>query len=483
MNDTMAHIVDLVIILVFMAGFAQFRSPITARRGNMIAALALAAAALVVVLRNDIEHWPVIAGTLAVGSLLGWVVAARVTMLQIPPMVALQHGVGGVAAFLVSVVELCRTPIEGLTIGKISGLAGLILGAATFSGSMIASGKLAGILKSTPVSIRGHSLLVILNLVFILAVAAVVGVGGAAHIVVGAVLLIVASIILGAMVSIRVGGADMPVLISVLNALAGLAAAFCGVIIESQLLIACGATVAASGTILTHIMCKGMNRGLSSVLLGSMADSKASQSTWLPSDTEGANGEPMPALAKEQEISTDPWAEAVSAALAARRVIIVPGYGMALGQAQFDLVKLADLLEERGASVCFAIHPVAGRMPGHMNVLLAEADVSYDKLMEMDVVNEQFKDTDLALVVGACDVVNPAAMKSDGSPISGMPILRVGEARRVVVCNLDANPGYSGVENTLYSQPNVILLFGNAKETVERIVLEVQNVAGDSHPA
>jgi len=265
--------------------------------------------------------------------------------------------------------------------------------------------------------------------------------------------------------------------------LAGLAAAFCGVIIESQLLIACGATVAASGTILTHIMCKGMNRGLSSVLLGSMADSKASQSTWLPSDTEGANGEPMPALAKEQEISTDPWAEAVSAALAARRVIIVPGYGMALGQAQFDLVKLADLLEERGASVCFAIHPVAGRMPGHMNVLLAEADVSYDKLMEMDVVNEQFKDTDLALVVGACDVVNPAAMKSDGSPISGMPILRVGEARRVVVCNLDANPGYSGVENTLYSQPNVILLFGNAKETVERIVLEVQNVAGDSHPA
>ena len=475
MNDTMAHLVDLVIILMFMAGFAQFRSPVTARRGNMTAALALAAAALVVVLRNDIEHWPVITVTLTVGGLLGWIVADRVTMLQIPPMVAFQHGVGGVAAFLVSVVELCRIPVEGLTIGKVSGLAGLILGAATFSGSMIASGKLAGILKSTPVLVRGHGLLVILNLVFILAVAAVVGVGGAAHIVVGAALLIAASIVLGAMVSIRVGGADMPVLISVLNALAGLAAAFCGVIMESQLLIACGATVAASGTILTHIMCKGMNRGLRSVLLGSMADSIASNTKWLPSNAAEAKGESAPALTKARNASADPWSETVSAVLAARRVIIVPGYGMALGQAQFDLVKLADLLEERGASVCFAIHPIAGRMPGHMNVLLAEADVSYDKLLEMDVVNEQFKETDLALVVGACDVVNPAAMKSDGSPISGMPILRVGEARRVVVCNLDANPGYSGVENTLYSQPNVILLFGNAKETVERIVLEVQN--------
>ena len=260
------------------------------------------------------------------------------------------------------------------------------------------------------------------------------------------------------MLAIRIGGADMPVLISFLNATAGVAAAFCGVIVGNRLLIACGATVAASGSILTHVMCKAMNRSVFNVFWNAAA-SRSGAAAVAPSSK----------VAVAARSSSSPMERAIEACRAAKRVVIVPGYGMAVGQAQFKVTELSQLLEKMGKEVFFAIHPVAGRMPGHMNVLLAEADVPYDRLFEMDEINPSFPETDVAIVVGACDVVNPAAMDEPDTPIAGMPILKVYEAKSVIVCNLDERPGYSGVPNSLYDRPNTVLLFGDAKDTLGRL--------------
>lgn len=510
MGSTRTILVDLVVIVMFMAGFAQFRAPRGARRGNWTAAIALALATVVVLLRDPIHGWLVIVAAVVVGGGLGWTVAARVTMVQIPAMVAFQHGAGGVAAFLVSAVELTREPVIGMSVGKLSGLLGLTLGAATFAGSLIAGAKLMGTLQGTPVLLPRHGFLTVATLVLVAALGAGVGVGGPGVVVGGSIALIVVSMWLGFVVAIRIGGADMPVLISFLNAAAGLAAAFCGILIQSRLLVVCGAVVAASGGILTQIMCRAMNRRLMKVFLG--FGSAVSVRSWLPAepteassaagkehtaqpaepiaqasaekattprpiadtagiaDAPGAAGSPEP---EPTPPAADPHETAIALVREAKTVIVVPGYGMALAQAQFQVVQLARLFESRGTRVLFAIHPVAGRMPGHMNVLLAEADVSYDQLIEMEEANLRFKGTDLALVVGACDVVNPAAVQTEGTPISGMPILNVHDARHVLVCNLDARPGYSGVENLLYSRPNVVRLFGDAKQTLERIIAGV----------
>ena len=252
----------------------------------------------------------------------------------------------------------------------------------------------------------------------------------------------------------------MPVLISFLNATAGLAAAFCGIVIQNRLLIACGATVAASGSILTAVMCNGMNRGIGKVFTGTgISKGKAMNGFVTPKDV------PQLKIPKPQEALN----KARMLLNGAKKVIIIPGYGMALANAQFKVAELAKKLEKHGADVKFAIHPVAGRMPGHMNVLLAEAEIDYDKLKEMDDVNPEFPSSDVVLVVGACDVVNPEAIKTEGTPISGMPILKAHEAKNVLVCNLDQRPGYSGVENTLYRDPKTILLFGDAGKTITEL--------------
>jgi NAD(P) transhydrogenase subunit beta len=280
--------------------------------------------------------------------------------------------------------------------------------------------------------------------------------------VIALLILIGLSVLIGLLFSLRIGGADMPVLISFLNATAGLAAAFCGIALQNRLLIACGATVAASGSILTHVMCAAMNRGLTKVFMGSMSKQRTGPRKVLnikekPIQSDTGNG-------------GDGFEYALSAAKIAKNVVIIPGYGMALAQAQFQVVRLALRLEELGKSVKFAIHPVAGRMPGHMNVLLAEAEVDYEKLVEMEEINPEFPATDLALVVGACDVVNPAAITQEGTPISGMPILMAHEAKVVVVCNMDEKPGYSGVNNPVYEMAKTITLFGDAKETLGRLL-------------
>jgi NAD/NADP transhydrogenase beta subunit len=463
MNDWQYLLVDIGIVLLLTFGIWQFRTRRGARRGNLIGALALAAAIGVALWRDPLQAVALVVAAVAVGSLLGWAVALRVDMVQIPAMVAFQHGCGGVAAALVSYVELARSPAVLPIVGRVSGLLGLLIGAATFSASMVAAGKLAGRLKGTPLVLPHHN--AVLGSLSVVALAAAAAVAAATGLPIHyfLILLGVVAVAVGIVFAMRIGGADMPVLISFLNATAGFAAALVGVVIENRLLIACGATVAASGSILTMVMCRAMNRPLLNVFTGlkAAADEPAPD----PGTKEAALGTPAPT----RPVPDDPYESAAELMRAARTVVIIPGYGMALAHAQFEVVGLADRLTRGGTDVRFAVHPVAGRMPGHMHVLLAEADVDPDTLYEMDQVNDRFPETDLAIVVGACDVVNPAAVTTTGTPISGMPILLAHQAKQVIVFNLDDRPGYSGVENPLYDDPKTLLLLGDAKDTVAEV--------------
>ncbi len=471
---------DLAIILLLLLGVWRFRTPRGARTGNIISAVALLCAVVAVLIRHPVCRYelPIVLSAGAMGTVAGWVVAVRVNMIQIPAMVAFQHGAGGIAALLVSFVELTRQTQAPMALtGEVSGILGLIIGAATFSGSMIASGKLANRLKQTPTVLPQHNALLTAVAAAIVVAGIVVVKGQFGRIDLYLLIaLICLSCLLGLVFSIRIGGADMPVLISFLNATAGLAAAFCGVAIQNRLLIACGATVAASGSILTQVMCRGMNRHLTGLFLGIRLRSQGDTAGIHPdrnveSQQESKSVTPRPeAETADGARKMDPLSQAIEVAKSAKTVVVIPGYGMALSEAQFAVVQLAEKLIAGGKDVRFAIHPVAGRMPGHMHVVLAEAEVDYSRLYEMDQINSEFCNTDLALVVGACDVVNPAAIGATGTPISGMPILNVHEAKHVVVCNLDEKPGYSGVENPLYRNPKTILLLGDAKDNVGRLL-------------
>ncbi|NLE37113.1 MAG: NAD(P)(+) transhydrogenase (Re/Si-specific) subunit beta [Pirellulaceae bacterium] len=469
MHNASLLAVDCIIIVVFFAAIAQFRSPLSARNGNLTAAFALICAALVVLLDNRFDAVTLVVLALAVGSVGGWIVSARVNMLQIPAMVGFQNGAGGMAAFLVSFIELVRKSgaagagseqATGVGLEQVAGILGIVVGAATFSGSMLASAKLAGWVHQRPTHLPKHNLIVaimVLGIGVLAVLACMPGGGSLGWVLLGLSLL---SLVLGVVFAVRIGGADMPVLISFLNAGSGLAAAFCGMVIENRLLIACGATVGASGLILTYAMCRAMNRSLLNVLVA--ADMKGPS----PQD-EAAAGWPEPTTADGESSAAaseePPLARAADALKSAESIIIIPGYGMALAHAQFEVVRLAETLSKQGKKVRYAIHPIAGRMPGHMHVLLAEAEADPDMLFDLPEINDQFKDTDVVVVVGACDVVNPAAIDVEGTPISGMPILLAHDAKHVVVCNLDQNPGYSGVQNPLYRNPKTIGMFGDAK--------------------
>jgi len=457
---------DFCVIGILILGIWLFHWPHRAKFGNLTAAFALACAAGLILYRNGTQYPYIVFLSLVVGSFAGLWVAKKITMIQIPAMVAFQHGAGGVAAFFLSLAELMRGSQHLGMMNEISGLLGLAIGSLTFSGSMIAGGKLSNKLGQTPKIFPNHTLIVMINLVAIIAliIAAVYAPMGIRIFLYISIIFL--SILFGIIFSIRIGGADMPVLISFLNATAGLAAALCGMIIENKLLISCGATVAASGSILTHVMCKAMNRSLFRVFVP-IEKSRVKPKT-KNKQTQAYN--PVEKKIIEQPIEKNNFQKTIDLARKADKIIIVPGYGMAVAQAQFEVIEFSNKLLAMGKEVKFAIHPVAGRMPGHMNVLLAEAGVDYDILEEMDEINPEFKDTDFALVIGACDVVNPAAIEVDGSPISGMPILLSHESKHVVCCNLDEKPGYSGVENPLYKNDNTIMLLGNAKETVQQLV-------------
>ena len=468
-NYVINQLIDFAVIGILIFGIWQFRAPRSARFGNLTAAFALLCAFVLVLSRNGIIDPGIVVISLLAGSAAGYSVARVVSMVQIPSMVAFQHGAGGIAAFLVSLVELMRGAHALGLVNEISGILGLTIGSVTFSGSMIAAAKLANKMRQTPQILPAHSYLAMMTLLAILAlgIAALYVPSGARLYLF--LILIALSVAFGIIFSIRIGGADMPVLISFLNATAGLAAAFCGMIIENKLLIACGATVAASGSILTHVMCKAMNRSLFRVFVPISERSKSIPGSKRESAATGLSGRD-PSLNIRQINAENNFEKAIEIARDAKKVIIVPGYGMALAQAQLEVVSFAKKMVDMGKDVKFAIHPVAGRMPGHMNVLLAEADVDYDMLVEMDTVNPEFKATDFALIVGACDVVNPAAINVDDTPISGMPILLTHEAKSVVCCNLDDKPGYSGVKNPLYESSNTVMLPGDAKKTVRQLM-------------
>jgi len=464
--SAMNLLLDFCVIGILILGIWLFHWPHRAKFGNLTAAFALVCAAALVLYRSGTMHPNIVMISLVVGSVAGLWVARRITMIQIPAMVAFQHGAGGVAAFFLSLAELMRGSQHLGMVNEISGLLGLAIGALTFSGSMIAGGKLSNKLGQAQQILPKHTLLVLANfisIVVLIIAALVVPVESRIYFY---ILIIFMSVLFGIIFSIRIGGADMPVLISFLNATAGVAAAFCGMIIENKLLISCGATVAASGSILTHVMCKGMNRSLYRVFVP-VQDISSKNEISKRDKTEIEIIEPE---TKHQSIEKNNFQKAIEYVWAANKVIIIPGYGMAVAQAQFAVIELSNMMLGMGKDVKFAIHPVAGRMPGHMNVLLAEAGIDYDLLKEMDEINPNFKKTGLSLVIGACDVVNPAAIETDGSPISGMPILHTHESRHVVCCNLDDKPGYSGVENPLYKNDNTTLLLGNAKDTIERLI-------------
>ncbi|MBU8848494.1 MAG: NAD(P)(+) transhydrogenase (Re/Si-specific) subunit beta, partial [Desulfobacterales bacterium] len=460
---------DFCVIGILILGIWLFRWPTTAKFGNLTAAFALTCAACLVLYRSGTMYPYIVLISLVIGSAAGYWVAKKITMIQIPAMVAFQNGAGGLASFLISFVELMRGSQHLGTVNAFFGLLGLTTGALTFSGSMIAGGKLSNKLGQTPQILWKHTWLVVINLAAIIAliIAALVAPPGSQIFLY--ILIVLLSILFGIIFSIRIGGADMPVLISFLNATTGLAAAFCGMIIENKLLISCGATVGASGSILTFVMCRAMNRSLFRVFV------PAEESLHKPvvNNDQNLTADPVekeaPDQSRDQSSEQSNLQKAVELARKADKIIIVPGYGMAVAQAQFEVIDFSNKMLAMGKDVKFAIHPVAGRMPGHMNVLLAEAGVDYDLLQEMDDINPEFKDTDLTLVIGACDVVNPAAIETDGSPISGMPILLAHESKHVVCCNLDDKPGYSGVENPLYKNDNSIMLLGNAKETIRQL--------------
>lgn len=472
----MTLVLDFGLIVVLIVGIWLFQKPSTAKYGNLTAAAALACAMGLVIYRYGIMHPFVVVICVLVAGGMGVWVARKITMIQIPAMVAFQNGAGGIAAFFLSIVELVRGASQMGALNEISGLLNLAVGSLTFSGSMVAAGKLAGLMKQTPTILSNHTRLVQANLGIVILLMIIAFFLPTTAAIVFYLIIFGLSILFGILFSMRVGGADMPVLISFLNATTGLAAALCGMIIENQLLIACGATVAASGSILTHMMCRAMNRSLYHVFIPEKApekpvftrgegiddieDHSLFPEERHPSESEKTMETPAP----------DPLKTAADQIQAAQTIIVVPGYGMAVAQAQFEVMELTRLLMDMGKQVVFAIHPVAGRMPGHMNVLLAEAGVDYDLLKEMDEVNPTFAGTDLCLVIGACDVVNPAAKEIDGSPISGMPILNAHEAKQVICCNLDDKPGYSGVENALYQNSNTLMLLGNAKQTLEQML-------------
>ena len=427
-------------------------SPKTAVRGNALGALAMLGAVLLTLKSEGILTYPILWAGLAVGTVLGYFAAVKVLMIQMPQMVAVFNGLGGGASALVGLILAFQGEGSNAFAAFTTGLA-IVVGALTFSGSAVAAGKLHGLLKQRPVELPYHSTIV--GIVIALTALALIP---APSMTVGLVQLCLA-LVFGILLTMRVGGADMPITISLLNSLSGAAGAVAGFPLKNPLLVAVGGIVGASGLILTRIMCRAMNRSLISILTGRTTVRSRELPAVPQADKETSE-------APAHQVGTT-WQEALQTA---ERVVIIPGYGLALSQAQWRLKELIDLLEAQGRQVKIGIHPVAGRMPGHMNVLLAEADVSYDHLHELEDTNEMLPETDVAIVIGANDVVNPAAIEQPNTPIYGMPIIRADLAKHVLVLNYDTNPGYAGVPNPLYDAEHASLLLGDAKESLEAVI-------------
>ena len=481
-------IISAVLAILVLVGISMMSKVRTAVAGNLLSALAMLCGIVATLLFAGVVSVWTIYVSILIGALAGSLLAARVKMIQMPQTVALFNGLGGGASALVGILSIHG---DGAFV-RFTALLAVAVGMVTLVGSLIAAGKLHRLLPQKPVVWKGHALCTLLFLALTLgSVVAGIFADGAGLTLCTVGTFVFASLF-GLWFSVRVGGADMPITISLLNSLSGVAGAIAGMAIGDVFLVAVGGIVGASGLLLTQIMCRAMNRKLMSILTGGSVkpstqtpvieneilvkrimdlEKKIKELEAMVADLE-ARVKVLDGQLNAAPVEETPTAAGVLSK--AKDVIIVPGYGMALAQAQHQVRQLADKLESRGARVRFAIHPVAGRMPGHMNVLLAEADVDYEKLFEMDAINDDFKNADAVVVVGANDVLNPAARDAVGTPIYGMPVLNVDQAPEVIVCNYDLKPGYAGVENPIYSRgKGVYLELGDAKETLMRLMAAI----------
>jgi NAD(P) transhydrogenase subunit beta len=478
-SNSVAQAAYLIASMLFILGLKRLSTPRTARSGNITAAVGMTLALGGTFVLPGMGNFGWILLAIVLGTIPGWVLAKRVKMTAMPQMVSLFNGMGGACAMLISLGEWFRLSIDwtapvritnGISIdlsGSVSVprtfgecvpmLLGVIFGAVSFTGSVVAYGKLQGLITEKPVRWPNQKLINGVLAVMILAAA-----GAAAHRQdewIWVILLAIAALVLGVLQVLPIGGADMPVVISVLNSCTGLAAALTGFAMENMAMIIAGTLVGAAGSLLTLLMCQAMNRSLIKVIFGSFGLSPAGDAAAAQTDQ------------SMREIAPSECAIMMGYA---RKVIIIPGYGLAVGQGQHLVHELEALLEKRGVEVKYAIHPVAGRMPGHMNVLLAEANVPYPKLLDMEEINPEFDQADVALIVGANDVVNPAARTDAGSPIYGMPILNADKAKNVIVIKRGRGAGFAGIENALFYDPKTRMLFGDAKKALQELVTEVK---------
>ncbi len=464
MSFNTSNLLYLITIVTFVLALRFLSNPAHARRGNQIGAVGMLLAVVVTWVKTGGTSWWALVIGMLLGGGFGAVAARKVKMTAMPQMVALFNGVGGGAAALISLAELHRIlPEPGFpTLDIVVAIVlSALIGAISFAGSMVAFGKLQELISGRPITYAGQQF--VNGALFLVCLAAGIAlISGVAH--EWLLWLVVASAaVFGVLFVLPIGGADMPVVISLLNAFTGLAVAVGGFELENNVLIVSGMLVGASGTLLTLLMSRAMNRSIANVLFGAFGQVSAQAAAVAAGEGGGT--------------VRSASAEDVAVMLAyAHKVVFVPGYGLAVAQAQHDVRQLADLLEEKGVEVSYAIHPVAGRMPGHMNVLLAEANVPYPQLKEMDEANPEFGRTDVAVVVGAHDVVNPDARNNQGSPIYGMPILNVDQAQAVVVLKRSMNPGFAGIENPLFYNPKTVMLFGDAKESVGKLIQDVKSL-------
>ncbi|MGN6605114.1 MAG: NAD(P)(+) transhydrogenase (Re/Si-specific) subunit beta [Ginsengibacter sp.] len=474
MGPSILSVCYIVAAVTFILGLKMLSNPATARRGNLIAAGGMIIAILgTIFLYEDngrkLGNYPWIFSAIVIGCIIGTLVAKKVKMTAMPELVSFFNGMGGACAALISIVEFdylykADASVTGSFSNVVDGghylaiIAGTIIGSVSFAGSIIAWGKLSG--KFKDYAFKGQHLINNLILILMFASAVYVYFSNAQSVNIPFFITVALALLYGVFFVLPIGGADMPVVISLLNSFTGVAAACGGFLYDNKAMLTGGILVGAAGTLLTILMCRAMNRSLMNVLIGSFGGAKAGGSA---TTTEG----------NIKEISVS---DAAMLMTYAKKVMIVPGYGLAVAQAQHTCHELEKSLEEKGVEVKYAIHPVAGRMPGHMNVLLAEADVSYDKLLEMEDANEELKTTDVAFVLGANDVVNPAAKNDPSSPIYGMPILEVELAKNVIVNKRSMKPGYAGIENQLFYQPKTSMLFGDAKKVLQELLAELKNI-------
>ncbi|NET49952.1 MAG: NAD(P)(+) transhydrogenase (Re/Si-specific) subunit beta [Merismopedia sp. SIO2A8] len=469
MNDiflTGIELAYLVAATLFILGLKKLGSPATARQGNLLASVGMLIAVVATLLNQSVLNYQIILIGIIIGSLIGAIAARQVAMTAMPQMVGIFNGLGGAASALVAVGEFLRLLNENSEAvsldASITAILGVLIGGVTLTGSLLAFAKLQGLISGSPITFPLQQPFNLTLLISFL-------IGGGYLLVNPSSIpvflgIVGVSLLLGALFVIPIGGADMPVVISLLNSLSGLAASAAGFILFNNMLIIAGALVGASGLILTQIMCKAMNRPLTNVLFGAFGGGSSTSSG-------GANPS-----SQDKTVHNVDAEEGAMVLGYAKSVVIVPGYGMAVAQAQHSVRELADQLERLGVEVKYAIHPVAGRMPGHMNVLLAEANVPYTQLCDMDDINPEFGRTDVALVIGANDVVNPAARDSSDSPIYGMPILEVDKAQHTIVIKRSLSPGFAGIDNELFYSGKTMMMFGGAKDMVAQLVSEVKQL-------